>query len=176
MAIDAPCVPPEFSRIVSLDLIDLANPFTEIQAKPDECTALARRFGLFRLDAFTATVAFEVSSPTRVIVTANYVAEVVQACVVTLEPVSTRIKDCFERRFVSGPVSRTDDVAVDPLADDPPEPWDGGAIDIGEVLAEQLGLAIDPYPRTPGAVFMDPPDQECDAGAAFSTLVALKDR
>ena len=175
MAIDASRFPPEFSRIVSLDQFDSANPVTDIAANPDECTALARRFDLLRLDAFTARVTLEVSSPTTVIVSATYVAEVSQACVVTLEPVSARISECFERRFVRGPVSGSAVVTVDPMADDPPEPWDGGAIDIGELVAEQLGLAIDPYPRAPGAVFTNPREQDYDAHAPFSALVGLKE-
>ena len=31
------------------------------------------------------------------------------------------------------------------------EPVIGGAIDIGEAFAEELGLALDPYPRAAGA-------------------------
>jgi hypothetical protein len=31
------------------------------------------------------------------------------------------------------------------------EPFEGDAIDIGEAVAQQLALALDPYPRAPGA-------------------------
>jgi hypothetical protein len=39
---------------------------------------------------------------------------------------------------------------IDPLADEP-EPLEGDRIDLGEIVAEELALAIDPYPRAPGA-------------------------
>jgi uncharacterized metal-binding protein YceD (DUF177 family) len=43
------------------------------------------------------------------------------------------------------------------LADDADEvePVIGGAIDLGEALAEELGLALDPYPRAAGATLDD---------------------
>ena len=175
MTIDVSLSLPEFSRIVSLDQFDPTNPVTEIAANSDECIALARRFDLLQLDAFTARVTLEVSSPTTIVVSASYVAQVSQACVVTLEPVSACITERFERRFVCAPVSGLAEVTVDPMADDPPEPWDGGAIDIGEMVAEQMGLAIDPYPRAPGAVFRNTPEKDYDARAPFSALVALKE-
>ncbi len=40
-------------------------------------------------------------------------------------------------------------VMVD-LESDAAEPFDGDAIDIGEAVAQQLALALDPYPRAPG--------------------------
>ena len=41
-------------------------------------------------------------------------------------------------------------VMVD-LESDAAEPFDGDAIDIGEAVAQQLALALDPYPRAPEA-------------------------
>jgi uncharacterized metal-binding protein YceD (DUF177 family) len=42
-------------------------------------------------------------------------------------------------------------VELDAEAADAPEPVTSGWIDLGELAAEQLGLAIDPYPRKPDA-------------------------
>jgi hypothetical protein len=42
-------------------------------------------------------------------------------------------------------------VSADPLADDELEPLVGDRIDVGESFAEELGLALDPYPRAAGA-------------------------
>ena len=44
-----------------------------------------------------------------------------------------------------------DEIVIDPLAEDPPEPFDGREINLGLLLLEHLALGIDPYPRTPGA-------------------------
>ena len=42
-------------------------------------------------------------------------------------------------------------MAIDPEAPDPPEVMDGTTIDIGALVEEIFVLAIDPYPRAPGA-------------------------
>ena len=60
---------------------------------------------------------------------------------------STRsVEEIFQVCFVpSG--EESDD--IDPESDDE-IPFEGNQIDLGEAAAEQLGLALDPYPRMPG--------------------------
>jgi len=60
------------------------------------------------------------------------------------------VNESFERRF-SAAAEPAGDGLVDLEGDDPPDPLIGGKIDVGEVLAEELGLTLDPYPRLPGA-------------------------
>ncbi len=43
------------------------------------------------------------------------------------------------------------DLELDVEGAEAPEPVPDGWIDLGELAAEQLGLAIDPYPRKPDA-------------------------
>jgi len=75
-------------------------------------------------------------------------ADVVQACVVSLEPVASAIEQDFTLLY--GPTQPGKSVMVD-LETDVAEPFEGDAIDIGEAAAQQLALALDPYPRAPGA-------------------------
>jgi uncharacterized metal-binding protein YceD (DUF177 family) len=89
----------------------------------------------------------------RVLVVAHCRAQVVQSCVVTLEPVAGRIDERWEVWFAPpGGVPR-EHVDVGVSDEDESEPLIGESIDVGEVVATQLGLALDPYPRRPGAVF-----------------------
>ena len=59
---------------------------------------------------------------------------------------------------------------------DPPEAIINGIIDLGRLATDALFLAIDPYPRKPGAVFeaevvaLDPEDHP------FAALKALQDK
>ena len=83
-------------------------------------------------------------------------ARIVQECVVTLEPVPLPVREEIRVRFL--PVSKrhpaentADETIIDPLADDPPEPFDGRTLDLGALVLEHLALGIDPYPRAPGA-------------------------
>jgi hypothetical protein len=63
------------------------------------------------------------------------------------------------------------DIDVD--AADGPERMVGGVVDLGAVATEFLLLAIDPYPRKPGAVFAAPPAENAAANP-FAALAALK--
>jgi uncharacterized metal-binding protein YceD (DUF177 family) len=61
--------------------------------------------------------------------------------------VPARIDERFEVDFLEGAAPAEADVELDAQAADAPEPVTSGWIDLGELAAEQLGLAIDPYPR-----------------------------
>lgn len=85
-------------------------------------------------------------------------AEVVQICGVTLDPFSSRIDEPVLARFVpegspNAPAPIDGDVAIDLDAEDPPEVAAGGVIDPAALVFEVLALAIDPFPRKPGAEF-----------------------
>ena len=104
-------------------------------------------------------------------------ADVVQTCVVTLEPVAARVTDTVEREFTlrSDVAAVRQEVDVEPGAEDPPDLVEGGEIDIGAVVIEALALAIDPYPRKPGAVLEYQPENPPDPGP-FAALAKLKNR
>ncbi len=52
---------------------------------------------------------------------------------------------------------------------DAPDPLIGGEIDLGAIVFEFLALSLDPYPRKPGAVFMEPENSDRDA-SPFAAL------
>jgi uncharacterized metal-binding protein YceD (DUF177 family) len=102
-------------------------------------------------------------------------AQVVQTCVVTLDPVENEIEEAIDIVFVAptalGPAAH--EVNLGAEAVEPPETLIDGVVDLGAVATEFLMLAIDPYPRKPGAVF-EPP-QNPDAGShPFAALAALR--
>lgn len=47
-------------------------------------------------------------------------------------------------------------LVVDPEAEDPPDEMSGDTLDIGAYVVEHLALALNPFPRRPGAVFEPP--------------------
>jgi len=78
-------------------------------------------------------------------------ATVVQPCVVTLEPVTTRIDVPVLREFIDGlerPVDEDEEIEISP--DDNSEPL-GSHIDVESVMTEALSLALPLYPRADGA-------------------------
>jgi uncharacterized metal-binding protein YceD (DUF177 family) len=95
-------------------------------------------------------------------------AAVTQTCVVTLEPVAADVADRFSLLF--GAVEDEIDIALDSEAETV-EPLADGVIDLGEVVAQQLSLVLDPYPRAPGAT--GPAEEEPPAEPATSPFAAL---
>lgn len=89
-------------------------------------------------------------------------ATVVQPCVVTLDPVTTRIEETVERRFLSD--FSLPEAAEAEAPDDENAEALGDVIDLGAVAIEALTLALPPFPRVPqatlgadGALAADPP-------------------
>jgi uncharacterized metal-binding protein YceD (DUF177 family) len=138
---------PEFSRLVAVG--QLAGAATHrIEASAAERQALARRFGLLGVDRLAAEVRLT-SLPRGFRLDAVLEAEVVQECVVTLDPVQSRIEEPFS--LVYGEVNEGETHEIAGLEEEIVEPLPGEELDIGEAVAQQLSLALDPYPRAPGA-------------------------
>jgi uncharacterized metal-binding protein YceD (DUF177 family) len=82
---------------------------------------------------------------------ADLAARVVQACVVTTEPVASDISERVERIYLAEmPEVEGDEVEMP--EDDRVEALPA-IVDLGAVLSEALSLALPPYPRAPGAEF-----------------------
>ena len=76
-------------------------------------------------------------------------ATVVQECVVTLAPVTSRIDEKVERRFLAGWDDPEGGSETEMPEDEDAEPL-GDAIDPGAIMAEALALALPPWPRAEG--------------------------
>ena len=93
-------IPVEFSRLLLLDAVPPEGITVRLQALPEECRALASRFGLVELADLAARSASSGSSQSaNYLVTGRLAADVVQTCVVTLEPVPAKVEAEFDRLF-----------------------------------------------------------------------------
>lgn len=139
--------PPELSRPLRLAAIPPAGYHLEITASSEECRALARRFGLPSIEALSCS--FTLSREPGAAIRASGVlsARVTQLCRVTLDPFPASVEENFIVRFVP---EGSESAAFDPEAPDE-IPYSGGMLDLGEATAEQLALALDPWPRKPDA-------------------------
>jgi uncharacterized metal-binding protein YceD (DUF177 family) len=163
--------PLEFSRVVSVEALDRAGLELEIEADPQERTALARRFGLEALEKLVVAARLTPRPDREMRLVVTFDADVVQLCVVTLEPVAVRLSERFEVVFAP-PVEgvEEDEVVIDVEAEEPPEPLVEGRIDVGEMVAQHLAMAIEPYPRAPGAEMGDLLSEECGSGEAVPSI------
>ena len=160
--------PPEFFRPVAADRVGRDGLGLAIEANAEERAALARRFGLVSLDALSAQCRLRLVAGGMIELTASFDAQVVQECVVTLEPVPAAVHGTFDQRYALSPAvlrsfAVADDEEFDPDADDPPEALQEGAIDLGEAIAQHLSVTLDPYPRAPGVNFVAIAEEEGDA-------------
>jgi len=152
----------EFSRFVEADSVGTHRMERSISANAEERAALARRFEIEAVERLDAVFDLKRAGSGVVHVTGEIDADVVQSCVVTLAPVLAHIHETFAVDFAadSGRDSkgegreskgREPDLDLDFEEAEPPEPIRNGHIDLGELAAQQLALALDPYPRAPGA-------------------------
>lgn len=155
----------------------------ELEASAAERRAMADVAGL--RDVLSAHADFDVEpkSGGRVQVTGRVRARVGQTCVVTLDPIESEIDEEVDLTFApEAEARRLEDLIEEGQGDgeppdvaDPPEAIVNGIIDLGRIATDALFLAIDPYPRKPGAVFeaeVTAPDPE---DHPFAALKALQD-
>jgi uncharacterized metal-binding protein YceD (DUF177 family) len=145
-----------------------------IEANEAERAALAALFGLPAIAALSGE--FELAHEQDGVIAASLKlrARVTQICVVTLEPFEARVAEDAKLRFVpAAKVREGEEHVLDAETLEGPDEivFTGQVIDLGAVLAEQLALALDPYPRKPGAVL-----PETAADEAAHPFAALRGR
>jgi Large ribosomal RNA subunit accumulation protein YceD len=168
---------PEFSRLVDVAALEGGEVVRRIEAGPAEREALVRRLRLNALASLKATIRLRQRSDRVVELRGGFTADLAQVCVVSLEPVPARIEQSFEQIYSADVRDTPGAVVVWMDEEDAPEPLSGDRIDIGEAVVQQLAVALDPYPRKPGAEI--PPEYSAEAGAGardnpFAALAPLR--
>lgn len=175
-------------RVIDLDRIGRSGSALEIVASETECAALAKRFGFLGLSGFTARVTVDAQIGGQVVVEGRLKGKILQSCILSLEPVTQALDDAFRIVFKKDLTEEFDPESGEALLNaqaDAPEPLVGNMLDVGEIVAEQLALMADPYPRKPGVKLEDvlpKPGAGARRGAPgqqrhpFAGLAALRDR
>ena len=158
---------PELHRPVPVDRVGAAGLDVTVQASATECAALARRMHLPNLLSLRCTFRLMRLTADCMLAEGHLQAKAVQTCVISLDDFAAELDERFRIRFV--PVGQESD-DPDPEADDEIG-YAGGMLDLGEAAAEQLALALDPYPRAPGAVL-----PEIETEAEEHSFAALRRR
>jgi len=178
----------EIERIVDIDRMAPNGTALEIAASDSERAALAKRFGFLGLPAFSARVTVDRRPGGQVVVEGRLRGRIVQACILTLDPVPQDLDDAFRVIFKQDLAEERDPESGEALVSaqaDAPEPLPGNLLDVGEIVAEQLSLAAEPYPRKHGVKLEDvlpKPRKEGRHGRheqrrhPFAGLAALRDK
>ena len=125
-----------------------------IEADAGERAALARRFGLPGIDSLRAEIDLEQRGK-AIRATGTLKAAIRQACAISGEDFPANIEEPIDLRFVEETgVTASDDeeIEIELEADDCDEiEYSGDMFDLGEAVAQSLGLSIDPYAEGPNA-------------------------
>src|SRR5579871_662180 len=169
---------------IRFDLGGLSDAGAEIALSPTDAerAAISAWLGAEAVNQLKATIRLSRVGDDEYAYGASFVADVVQACVVTLEPVPSHLTGEFRRLFkvtprslgghrrrapVTAPASS---VELSSLEDDEPELLEGTSIDLAAPVLEEVSLALDPYPRAPGVTFEGPKEEKSIADSPFAVL------
>lgn len=179
--IDTGGVTPPFSYPVKVGNVSANAVTVRLEANARELEDLAQVWKVLSVEALEAELQIARWKKDGVRIKGRVQARITQACVVTLEPVQSKIDEQFEQIFIpeGSKLARivTEDSAemfVDPDGPDLPEPFAGDTIDAGAAVSEFAALAIDPYPRKRGAEFTDHIEGD-PADARPNPFAVLKD-
>lgn len=169
---------PEFTRII--DIRHLEDKPVTLTASAEECAALAKRFLLVSVNALEATVILTREGPV-VSAKGRIKADFVQSCAVSGEDLPVVVDEPLDFRFIPATDAAPEDLSADQeieiTSDDCDEiEYSGERFDLGEAVAQSLGLAIDPFATGPEAnrVRQESGLLGEDKSGPFAALAALK--
>ncbi|HEY8963832.1 MAG TPA: DUF177 domain-containing protein [Alphaproteobacteria bacterium] len=157
----------EFQHNVRVDQIGSAPYAVEFEADARACEKLAKRFGILSVESLSGKGTLVRQSDGLTLHFKGHLeADVTQACVTTLEPVPEHVSEDFQAYFLDESQVTSfvkakkkkdeedgslllEDLEEQPIPEEheDPEPVVGGQVDIGEIAAQYLSLALNPYPR-----------------------------
>jgi len=163
-------------HIFDLGGLSQAGSTVEVAAHGDELARIAQWAGLDAVRAFGGRIALRRISQSRYGFEADLEADVVQSCVITLEPVESHIARHISRELLLAPnaIPEAGELTLSAGDDDVPEMLDSLDYDLAAPLLEEFVLAIDPYPRKAGAAFLPPAEPQDAPESPFAALKALK--
>lgn len=172
----------EFSYLVKVGHIS-ANPVqVHVEADERERAGLADLWRVEAVNSLSADLQIARWKKDGVRIKGHVSGELVQACVVTLEPVISKIDQEIDQIYVpeGSKLARivldgAGEMVLDPDGPDLPETFVGDTIDAGALVAELAALDIDPYPKKPGAAFSGHIESKAEEDKKPSPFAALKD-
>jgi uncharacterized metal-binding protein YceD (DUF177 family) len=153
----------EFSRIVAFDQIGSMHLNYHVEAKPEECKLLSKRFGLVAIHQLSGDfVLSKGDEPGWYLIVGNIQGDVVQSCVSTLKDVPAHVEATVQILLKpSREEDKEQEFMIDLEDERDIEYYEEEFTDLGEITAQYLYLNLDPFPHSPDAPdFPEPTDEE----------------
>lgn len=159
-----------------------STPF-ELRVSKDVADKLAQQLGISALRKLSFVGEIYGFGKSDWELKAHLGATVVQPCVATLEPVTTRIEADIERRFLAEPPYPDEDEEEIEMPEDENADVLGNEINVSTVMEESLALNLPLYPRAADAeiaekVFTEPGKKAMtnEDARPFAGLAGLRDK
>lgn len=177
---------PQF--LLNITTIPKAGYTRKLSPDAHEKEAIAGSCGLNAIVAFEASVECKPWHRDGVTVSGHIIAEIEQACAVSLEPIFNTIDTEFSAHFVPEgsrlalPPKQVDgEIVFEFEGEDAPDIIEGEEVDLWEVVLEYFNLEIDPFPRAEGQEMLATLSEKIvqeeegdDKVSPFAVLAALK--
>lgn len=182
----APAAPSPLAYPINVARLPTRGMPLRIVADEDQRRELADAHGLLTVERLEAELLVTAWKSRGVRVTGRLRAKISQSCVVTLEPVVSRMDEPITAvfapegsRLLRPDMDEGGEILLDAEGPDGPEPFTGNEIDAGALVEEFFALAIDPYPRKAGVALeageeAADPDAEEARGPLHDQLRQLK--
>jgi uncharacterized metal-binding protein YceD (DUF177 family) len=174
------------SHLVSVARLPQKGMPVRLTATDVECAALAREHDLQAVESFNADITVAKWRRDGVRVSGKVLSDIIQTCSITLEPLSARIESEIDALFVPEnsklarpKIDENGEMILDADGPDAPETFVGDQLDVGTIVEEFFGLAIDPYPRKEGVEFQlsaEPEEISPQKVSPFAKLAELKQK
>ena len=110
-----------------------------LEASGKELQALAKRFDVEKIHSLRANLMVYPDEIVRI--TGKLESLTRRECVISLSKFDEEMNEDFEVLYADNPPTESDEI-IDTI--------DKGRIHLGEIVAEQYGLALNPFPKKPG--------------------------
>ncbi len=165
----------EFSRPFQVEDLQDGDVTLDLTADEAELAGLQARYGVDALTDVSAKLSLSAQPEGSVKVSGSVSAGLRQTCIVSLEPVEETIAEDISVLYLPAGVEEPQDDGDFELDY---ETFDGLTIELGEMVAQQIAGAINPYPRRAGVEFGNQGQLGDNAGEErdnpFAVLQALK--
>lgn len=139
----------EFSRIENLPKLAARDKPLVLTADEGERRALAKRAGIPAIEFFETSFKVSKTGPETFEITGTIKATLILTCGRSLKDFTSKIEESFTETFITQ--GGYDKMAEDDLEErDDYEVFEGDEIDLGEMAAQLMILAIDPFPHLKG--------------------------
>jgi uncharacterized metal-binding protein YceD (DUF177 family) len=152
----------------------------EREASESERREIAQALGLLALDRVSARYRIAPIGGGTYRLSGTIGGDVVQACVVSLEPVEGKVDAAFDVEFRphlrAGQSDEKTEADASILDAPEVEKIERGAINAGRIVFETLASSLNPYPRRPDATFewQDPTAGDSEKINPFGALAKLR--